>query len=144
MSDKKIDKLQKRVAELEEQWKRALADYANLEKRMNRDRQNVVDFANESVIDKMLFVFIDIQRACKNINNKGLTMIKNDFWEVLSSEGVKRIKTEKKIFDPNLMDAVAMVKGKDNKVVKEVTPGYLYKGRCIRPAKVKVGAKKAS
>ncbi len=144
MNDKKIAKLQKKVTALEEQWKRALADYANLEKRMDHDRQDVVDFANEALIDKILFIFIDLQRACKNINNKGLTMIKNDFWRVLSSEGIKKIETEKKTFDPNLMDAVAMAEGENDRVIEEVTPGYLYKGRCIRPAQVKVGAEKAS
>jgi len=132
-------KLEERVSELEEQWKRALADYQNLEKRTEKEREDFVRFANESLIDKLLYVFDNLKRADENFHNKGLKMITDQFWEVLQSEGVESVKCIGEKFDPQLMDAVAMIKGTKNIVVEEVTPGYLYKGKCIRPAKVKVG-----
>ncbi len=133
------EKLRERVSALEEQWKRALADYHNLEKRVERERGDFVRFANEPLVDKLLYVFDNLKRACENIHSKGLKMISDQFWEVLQSEGVENIKCVGEEFDPQLMDAVAMVQGDKNIVMEEVVPGYLYKGKCIRPAKVKVG-----
>ena len=131
--------LAEKVAQMEGQWKRALADYENLKKRMAKEKDEMVRFANESLIDKILFVFDNLERACEHLHDKGLAMVRDDFWQVLSSEGVEKIETEGKKFDPELMDAVAVVEGKKNIVQEEVLPGYLYRGKCIRPAKVKVG-----
>jgi len=137
--DQKVEDLQNRLEKLEEQWKRALADYANLEKRVGRERENMVSLAGESLVDKILFVFDNLERACQNINEPGLAMVRDQFWQVLTSEGVKKIITKNKTFNPQLMDAMAMVAGDKGKVVEEIESGYLYKGKCLRPAKVKVG-----
>ena len=136
---KKIAILEKKVEELENQWKRALADYQNLEKRIGREQENFIRFANEGLLDKILNVFDNLERACRAKEDRGLAMIKNEFWEVLVSEGVERIKTKGEIFDPHLMDAVELVAGRKNYVVEEVSPGYLYRDKCLRPARVKVG-----
>ena len=137
--EKKIAILEKKVEELENQWKRALADYQNLEKRISREQEDFIRFANEGLLDKILNVFDNLERACRAKEDRGLTMIKNEFWEVLSSEGVEKIKTEGEIFDPHLMDALELAPGRKNYVVEEVSPGYLYRGKCLRPARVKVG-----
>jgi len=139
---KGIDKLREKIKELEEQWKRALADYDNLEKRIGRERQAMADNAGEALVDKLLFVFDNLERACQNITEPGLEMIRDQFWQVLSSEGVERIAAKGKLFNPYLMDAVAMAPGPKEEVIEEVEPGYLYKGKCLRPAKVKVGREK--
>ncbi len=136
---KEIDKLREKIKGLEEQWKRALADYDNLEKRIGRERQAMIDTAGESLVDKLLFVFDNLERACQNITEPGLRMIRDQFWQVLSSEGVEKIIAKGKPFDPELMDAVKMVPGSKERIMEEVEPGYLYKGKCLRPAKVKVG-----
>ncbi|MDD3679654.1 MAG: nucleotide exchange factor GrpE [Candidatus Shapirobacteria bacterium] len=132
--------LQQRLEKLEEQLKRALADYDNLEKRIGRERKAWIDSAGESLVDKLLFVFDDLERACQNIvDEPGLKMIRDQFWQVLNSEGVEKITTQNKTFDPQLMDAQSMVPGSKEKIIEEICPGYLYRGRCLRPAKVKVG-----
>ncbi len=134
-----VTQLEGKVGRLEEQWKRALADYDNLKKRVDRERQRVEQSANQALLDKLLFVYDDLCRADENIADPGLKMVREDFWEVLKTEGVKKVKTVGEKFDPDLMDAVDMVAGEENKVVEEVCPGYLYQNRCLRPAKVKVG-----
>ena len=138
LEEKKIATLEKKVEELENQWRRALADYQNLEKRINREQEDFIRFANEGLLDKILNVFDNLERACRAKEDRGLAMIKNEFWEVLSSEGVERIKTKGEVFDPHLMDALELVPGRKNCVVEEVSPGYLYRGKCLRPARVKV------
>ena len=139
LEEKKIAALEKKVEELENQWKRALADYQNLEKRINREQEDFIRFANEGLLDKILNVFDNLERACRAKEDRGLAMIKNEFWEVLRSEGVERIKTKGEVFDPHLMDALELVPGRKNCVVEEVSPGYLYRDKCLRPARVKVG-----
>lgn len=135
----RVTQLEEKVGCLEEQWKRALADYDNLKKRVSRERQRVEQSANQALLDKLLFVYDDLCRADENIADPGLEMVREDFWEVLKTEGIKKVKTVGEKFDPDLMDAVDMIAGEENKVVEEVCPGYLYQDRCLRPAKVKVG-----
>ena len=93
LEEKKIATLEKKVEELENQWRRALADYQNLEKRINREQEDFIRFANEGLLDKILNVFDNLERACRAKEDRGLAMIKNEFWEVLSSEGIEKIKT---------------------------------------------------
>jgi molecular chaperone GrpE len=136
---KKNQNFQKELNKLEEQLKRALADYDNLEKRINREKNNWINSANEALIDKLLFVFDDLERACQNISDPGLTMVRDQFWKILSNEGVEKINSQGEDFDAQTMDAQELVPGKKEKVIEETCPGYLYQGKCLRPAKVKVG-----
>lgn len=129
----------KDLNKLEEQLKRALADYDNLEKRISRERNRWINLANEALIDKLLFVFDDLERACQNLADPGISMVRDQFWQILSGEGVEKINSKGKPFDPQLMDAQELVPGAKEKVVEEISPGYLYQGKCLRPAKVKVG-----
>jgi molecular chaperone GrpE len=136
---KKGQDFQKDLDRLEEQLKRALADYDNLEKRINREKSHWITSANEALIDKLLFVFDDLERACQNLKNPGLIMVRDQFWQILSGEGVEKINSQSQVFDPQLMDAQELVPGPKEKVVEETCSGYLYRGKCLRPAKVKVG-----
>lgn len=131
--------LEKRVSELETQLKRALADYHNLVRRMDEKRSNWRNRAKARIVDKMLDVYDDLLRASDQIKDKGLDMAIKQFWAVLESEGVQRIKTEGREFDADLMDCAEVVKGPENEVMETIKNGYLLNGEVIRPAKVKVG-----
>ncbi len=140
MGDKKEEKnLTQRVAELENQLKRALADYHNLVRRMEQRRSNWRNRAKARIVDKMLDVYDDLLRAQDYIKDKGLDMAVKQFWAVLKSEGVQRIKAEDREFDPDLMDCAEVVQGPENEVVEVLKNGYLLDGEVIRPAKVEVG-----
>lgn len=141
-SDKKKEthiSLKRRVEELEDSWKRALADYHNLEKRIAKQQQNFVRLANVSLIDKLLGVLDDLERALEHIKDEGLKMVHTQFWDVLSTEGVEEIKAQGEKFDPETMDCVEMVPGPKNKVIKVQLKGYSLNSHVIRPAKVEVG-----
>ncbi|MDD3532213.1 MAG: nucleotide exchange factor GrpE [Candidatus Shapirobacteria bacterium] len=138
-SPPKDQDFRKELNRLEEQLKRALADYDNLEKRINREKNRWINSANEALIDKLLFVFDDLERACQNLKDPGLSMVRDQFWQILSGEGVEKISGQGELFDPQLMDAQELVPGPKEKVIEETCPGYLYQGKCLRPAKVKVG-----
>ena len=135
---KKTDK----ITDLENKWKRALADYANLEKRIEKEKEDFVKFANAQLLDKILNVLDDLESAEKHLKDKGLTLAGNRFREILKEEGVEEIEVLGRNFDPELMDAVETVDGPKNKVVEVVLKGYKLYGKVLRPAKVKVGGNK--
>lgn len=140
VKSKKVDQeLNKRVDELECQLKQALADYHNLSKRVEERQRSWRDRAASRIIDKILDVYDDLTRAEKELNDKGLSMAVDQFWSVLGSEGVEKVRAEEKEFDADLMDCVKMVDGCQNQVINIIRPGYLLNGEVIRPAKVTVG-----
>lgn len=135
----KIETLEKKVEELEECWKRALADYKNLEKRVEEEKGSWRFFANEGLIRRILPVIDNLERLKKHINDKGLDLIINEMTSGLKEFGVEQIHSEHAEFDPMKMEAVEMVDGEKNKVVETVSKGYLLNKKLVRPAIVKVG-----
>lgn len=135
----KIDDLKKKIEELENKWKRALADYDNLRKRVKKEKEGFVKFSNASLIDKLLPALDSLEKCTEHLKDKGLKLTLEQFRKVLESEGLKEIEAEGEKFDPELMDAVEMVKGEKNKVIEVVLKGYMLNNKILRPAKVKVG-----
>ena len=136
---KQIKDLQIQVCDLENKWKRAVADYCNLEKRIGEERVDFVKYANAKLVDKFLPVLDDLERAVGHFKEKGLGLILNQFKGVLNSEGVEEIKAEGEVFDPLKMDCIEMGKGPKNQVIEVIQKGYSYQGKVLRPAKVRVG-----
>jgi molecular chaperone GrpE len=138
---KKLSKLQleKKIAELESQWKRTLADYHNLEKRVSKERELFVKLANASLIDKLLPVLDSLDKCEEHLKDKGVALASGKFKAVLESEGVKEIKALGEKFNPETMDAFEMTVGPKDQVVEVVLKGYWLQDRVLRPAKVKVG-----
>ena len=130
------------IADLENKWKRALADYANLEKRIEKEKEDFVKFANAQLLNKLLAILDNLELAERHLRDKGLTLAGNRFREILKEEGVEEIEVLGRNFDPELMDAVETVDGPKNKVVEVVLKGYKLYGKVLRPAKVKVGGSK--
>jgi molecular chaperone GrpE len=133
--------LTKQVADLEAKWKRAVADYRNLERRVNDQQRAVVKFANALLIEKLLAVGDDLERANEHLQDGGLKLIIDRFKDILKSEGVDMIETQDKEFDPHLMECTETVAGAKNRVVKVIRAGYTLNGKVLRPAQVAVGGK---
>jgi molecular chaperone GrpE len=139
--DKKLTKsrLEEKLIDLENKWKRAAADYQNLEKRIERGKADLVKFANASLIDKLLAVLDDLERAEGHLKDKGLTMAVNQFRQVLKTEEVEEIKALDERFNPETMDCVEICQGPENVVVEVCQKGYKLADKVLRPAKVRVG-----
>jgi molecular chaperone GrpE len=137
----KIKELEERIAELENNWKRALADYKNLERRTIEDRESFLNFSNETLIRSLLPILDHLEMLVLHVSDEGLNMIVKDFKHLLSIEGVEEIETANKDFDPETMDAIEMIEGEPNKVIEVLTKGYFLKSKLLRPARVKVGQK---
>lgn len=131
---------EERIKDLENKWKRALADYANLEKRIEKEKENFAKFSNAVLVDKLLPVLDSLEKCCQHLKDKGLRLTLEQLKKVLESEGLKEIEAGGKKFDPETMDAVEIVRGPKDKVIEVVLKGYFLNERVLRPAKVKVGS----
>ena len=136
---KTIKKLEEEVMDLTNKWKRALADYQNLEKRMVQEKGEFTQFASASLLDKLLPILDGLEKCHEHLKDKGLGLILDQFKKVFKSEGLEEIKAKGEIFNPQSMDAIEMTKGEKNKVIEVILKGYKLNGKILRPAKVKVG-----
>jgi len=136
----KVADLEGKIAELENKWKRALADYENLRKRLEKERQDFIKFSNAQLLDKLLPLLDSLEGCGGKLEGEGLKLLKDQFRKILESEGLKEIEALGKKFDPLKMDAIEMGAGEKNKVIGVIMRGYELNGKVLRPAKVKVGA----
>jgi molecular chaperone GrpE len=79
--------------------------------------------------------------AEKHTQDEGVKLSIKHFLDILENEGVKRIETVGKTFDPNLMEAITTQEGEEGKVLEEVRSGYMLYDSVLRPAQVIVGQK---
>jgi molecular chaperone GrpE len=124
---------------LENQLKRALADYQNLEKRIAEEKSSWVRMANKDLLLKLLPGLDSLLLAEKHTEDPGVKLSIKHFLEILETDGVKKIETAGKDFDPNFMEAVSTVGGENGKVVEELRSGYTLFNQVLRPAQVIVG-----
>ncbi|MFZ2202472.1 MAG: nucleotide exchange factor GrpE [Microgenomates group bacterium] len=135
----KTKSLKEQVAFLDDKFKRALADYQNQEKRYEAQRSLLAKFANETLLDKILPVVDDLERAQAHLQDAGLGHVLKTFHQVLASEGLSVIESDQTDFDPAAMDCAEVVAGAKDKVVRTISKGYRLYDKVLRPAKVEVG-----
>ena len=139
-----------------ESWDKLLriqADFENTRKRLEREKQDFIKFANESLILELLNILDDLERVVNLAESKsqdlpaflkGVEMILAHLYEMLKEHGVKPIDAQGKLFDPNFHEALMQSENSDlpeHTVVEELQKGYLLNDRVIRTAKVKVSKK---
>jgi molecular chaperone GrpE len=138
LGEEKID-IAAKNAELEDQFKRAVADYRNLEKRVIEERAEFIKFANRELLERLLPAFDALFLAEKYIQDDGLKLTIKSLYDALDQIGVKRVESVGKKFDASKMDCVETVDGESEEVIEEVRPGFTLYERTLRPALVKVG-----
>lgn len=135
-----IQKLQEQVKQLEENWKRALADYKNLENRIERQKADVMRFSMMPVLLKLFSVLDHLHLAVAHHPQEDwVRLIRDQVRDILTSEGVEEIPVLGKTFDPNVAECVEQVEGERDEMVKVVEIGYKQGDRVLRVAKVQVG-----
>jgi len=149
-------KLKEEADKAKEHWDKMLrlqAEFENTRKRMERDKQDFIKFANERIILELLNILDDLERTVELAQTKhqdlsaflkGVEMILAHLYELLKEYGVKPIEGNGKIFDPNFHEALMQVEEKDlpeHTIVEELQKGYLLNDRVIRTSKVKVSKK---
>ncbi len=124
--------------ELENQLKRALADYANLQKRSEEEKKMAMRFANALLLVKFLDVLDGLEAAAASIDSEGLNLVIKKFKDILEGENVREIPTDGE-FNPELHEGIATVEGeKSGEIAEVLQKGYLLSDKVLRPARVKV------
>ncbi|OGM05604.1 nucleotide exchange factor GrpE [Candidatus Woesebacteria bacterium GWB1_43_5] len=145
--DKKQVKSEKNEVEgLRNQLARALADYDNLRKRTEAEKQLWLKFAKQELLIRILPVLDTLEVAQSHLKDKGLELAIVQFQNIFKEEGIEQI-AEKGRFDEKIHEAVDLVDGGEKDTVAQVLQkGYKFKdpavggagGEVIRPAKVRV------
>ena len=160
MEEKKISKIsskiKKELAECEKEkqqylegWQRTKADFINYRKQEEKGREQQVEKSQRSLLLEILPIAEDLERletASKEQKTgleslrEAIAQIRAKMNEFLSTEGISRIKSQGEEFNPHLHEAVKQEKSRypKDKIIEEVSPGYLHHGELLRPAKVKV------
>ena len=131
-----------------DQLLRLKADFENTEKRLEREKQESIKFANDKLLVEILPIVDNLDRAVASLTEgndaekikQGLKLAQDQLHQVLELHGVKMIRAIGEPFDPQWHEAVATVESdaKEGMVVDEVQRGYALNGRLIRPSRVRI------
>jgi molecular chaperone GrpE len=138
------DKVHNELEVVKAMLARALADYDNLSKRVDRERTDLCRVASVGVVVKLLPVLDGLEIAQEHLKDQGLAISLGEFKKVLSEEGLNEIKPKVgELFDEQTMEAIEVVSGaSDNTVAEIVLTGWKFEdGMVVRHAKVKVSKK---
>jgi molecular chaperone GrpE len=128
-----------KIAELQASLARALADYANLERRFSEQSSSVIKFATANLLTKLLDLRDHLAMASVTIKDQSISMILSSFDKLLTDEGVVPVKTDG-LYDPASMECQEMGEGAKDQVIKVIRPGYRLHDRVLRTARVVVGS----
>ncbi|MEE9585392.1 MAG: nucleotide exchange factor GrpE [Nitrososphaerales archaeon] len=128
------------------------ADFENYEKRVKREREDIVKMSSEHIVTRMLVILDDLEMAVAEGRKlkssegvvKGLEMILTNLLDIFRQEGVAKIEAMGKAFDPSKHEAASFIdtdKVEENTVVRELRKGYLLNGKVIRASMVEVARK---
>ncbi|HEX9715181.1 MAG TPA: nucleotide exchange factor GrpE [Desulfurivibrionaceae bacterium] len=144
-----LAKALERNRELEDKLLRMAAEQDNFRKRMQRERETALKYAEETILRELLPSLDNLERAveqCKCTTDAGailagVEMTSKGLLSTLEKFGIKPLSGEGQPFDPNFHEAVAMeasAEVPENQIVQEYQKGYMFKDRLIRAAKVVV------
>jgi molecular chaperone GrpE len=126
-----------------------MADLDNMRKRVQRDKEDFVKFANERLLSEVIPILDNFERAFTSAEKVpathnfavGVEMILKQLREVLARYGVEELHPEGEPFDPSKHEAaepVQTTEHPDNTVIDVLQRGYMLNGRVVQPAVVRV------
>lgn len=150
-----MEELNLKVNEYEDMARRAIAESDNIRKRAEKERREIIRFANKNLLTSMLDFMDNFERAldAKPDENgdasefyKGIEMIHKQFLSFLEDNGVESMDEINAEFNPNIHEAIALEE--DDKYDKEIvidvfSKGYKLNGEILRAPKVRIGKPKA-
>jgi len=152
-SEEKVTELENEVAELKDKLLRKAAEFENYKRRTENDQLNLLTYAAESFIQRLLPVVDDFERSLQHINEaqevdaikQGLKLIYDKFMKVLDDQGVKKMESIGQPFNVEYHEALLQRPDdsvEPHTVLEEIEKGYMYKDKVIRHAKVIVSEDK--
>jgi len=154
-AETKITELESQVKDWQDKLLRKAAEFENFKRRTESDQFNLINYAAESFIIKLLPVVDDFERSLEHIddidNNKavkdGIKLVYEKLLKVLNEQGVKKMQTKGEPFNVDFHDALMQKKDDSvpsHTVLEEIESGYLYRDKVIRHAKVIVSEESSS
>lgn len=129
-----------------EKYQRLMADFANYKQREEKSKADFKKFASSSLIEKLLPVLDNFDRALKDKDPedpfvKGVIMTRDELLKTLKNEGLEEILSDGEKFDHNLHHAVMTEESdsvEQDYIIETFQKGYTLNGKILRPAMVKV------
>lgn len=148
----KLASLEVKCRDLQDQYLRKAADFDNYRKRMIKEKQEAIDYANSNLLTDLLQILDDFDRAIEAGKKageesaaafmQGVMMIRSGLLTLLESKyGLQHYEVQGKVFNPDIHEAVATnpsAEVTEPTVGAELQKGYKLKERILRPAKVMV------
>jgi molecular chaperone GrpE len=136
-------------SEYRDKMLRTLAEMDNLRKRLDRERKEYIDYANQELMGEFIPVLDNFHRALQSIPRTeetaslldGVKMIFRQLEEVFKKQGLEEVEAEGRPFNPHLHEAVQVEMTDsvpEDTVLEVIRKGYLFRGRLLRPAEVRV------
>jgi len=143
---------EKNREELWNSYVRLQADFENFRRRSRQEKKEMIERAGESLISELIPILDNFQRAleveCRDENfKKGVAMIYDQLNHVLGQWGLEKFDATGKIFDPERHEAVKCLETEEEEkdtVTAQFQPGYMLKGKLLRPALVEVAVPPAT
>ena len=144
-----LERLQNDAAQAHDRYLRTLADFDNFRKRQREDTVRQVNMAREEIILKILPVIDNFERSVQAAEAQhsyealveGVSLTLRQMREMLEREGVEPIEAVGQEFNPELHEALMCCETDEypeNTVIDEMEKGYMFKGKVLRPARVRV------
>jgi molecular chaperone GrpE len=144
-----LEAKEKEANEYHDRYLRQVAELENFKRRMNREKDEAIRFANEAIVKDLLPVVDNLERALAHAKGggngrplvEGVEMVLRGLFDVLAKHGVVQISAIGQPFDPEKHEAMAQVESatyQPNTVVDEYHKGYLLRDRLLRPSLVSV------
>jgi molecular chaperone GrpE len=136
------------LRQINDKYLRLYAEFENYKKRVNKDKDELIKYANERLIYQILPVIDNLEMALKHSNDdtssgliQGVENTLREFLRTLEKFGLIPIEALNKPFDPSLHEAMNVITREDieeNMVVEEFRKGYIFKEKVLRPSLVSV------
>jgi molecular chaperone GrpE len=141
------------LQEMNDRYVRLYAEFENYKKRVNKDKEEIIKYGNESLLYELLPVIDHLEMALKHASDdvssgliQGVEITLKELKKTLDKFGLNEIEAEGKPFDPAVHHAMSQVERDDvgdNLVVEEFRKGYKLKDKVLRPSLVAVSKKTA-
>ena len=154
VTPEQFEELKERAAKADDNWERLLrttADFENFKKRVTREKQEAIRYANESLLQKLVPIMDNFDMALSAAQTgqteaaqslqAGINMIYQQMKSALVEAGLEEVDAAGKTFDPNLHEAVSQAETTEvpeGQVVQQLRKGYKLRDRLLRPATVVV------
>lgn len=151
----KLAELSVQVKDLNDKLLRKAAEFENYKRRTENDQFNLINYAAESFIIKLLPIVDDFERSMAHIDDidqnksvkEGIKLVYDKLHKLLNEQGVKKMLTKGEAFNVDYHDALMQKKDDTvppHTILEEIEPGYLYRDKVIRHAKVIVSEESSS